>query len=510
MPLHRDRSQLDRKPESPNHASLNHAPAIHVRAKHARAQHADAQHADANDAHENGSHANHGQPSDARSLDGSARHARSIRASFVRGFSRRALLATTALAALALGARADEKVPVTWQGKHFTSKELPDKLGEGPRAAVQLWEAWAKKSHYRMDFDNDARVLLVTPEKSSRAEAHLKIIARAESWFDALLPAPDRAPIKGLEKPAAAKPAAAAAPAPTPAPDVIPEDPEGPPPGTSVSPAKTSPTGTSAPVQSAGASWGSGSIEPDKQTAVVLVLDNEKDYASVIEMLGSTQSYLKDWVGDAKKALGFVLEQPLSGAYVENASGQEEWNPDHELLNRTAQLLCLRRFGQQPNWIVQGLAWEAEMAYDGALYCFPYRSEFVGVGEHTAWPSDLRNQFKQRAEKTLKIDELAHWERGRWDANASKIAWGLVHYVAAQSPGKFSATLEEMRQFRDADDRKTKPDGTWERIPHYEISGEHQLAILKKHFGADVLANASNAFRKGDDAKKDEKKTAAK
>jgi hypothetical protein len=419
--------------------------------------------------------------------------------------TRRAVLALAALASLAIGATAQDKVSISWQGKHFSNKEIPEKLGDGPRAAIQTWEAWAKKAHYRMDFDNDARVLLMTPEKSSRAEGHLKIIARAETWFDALLPPPDRAPIKGLEKPTAAKPASA--PTPAPAPDTIPEDPEGPPPATNLPPPKSSPSTTTGTSMK---SWGSGSIEPDKQTAVVLVLENEKDYASVIEMLSSTQSYLKDWAAEAKKALGFVLEQPLAGAYVENASGQEEWNPDHELLNRTTQLLCLRRFGQQPNWVVQGLAWEAEMAYDGALYCFPYRSEFVGVGEHTAWPSDLRNQFKARADKPFKIDEIAHWERGRWEASSARTAWGFVHYIAGQSPGKFSALLEEMRQFRDADDRKVKPDSTWERIPHYEISPDHQLAILKKHLGPDVMSSATNSFKKSEEAKKDEKKTAVK
>jgi hypothetical protein len=418
--------------------------------------------------------------------------------------ARSVLPAVFAITALSIGAQAQDKVPITWQGKPFSNKELPQKLGNGPRVAIQTWEPWAKKAHYRMDFDNDARVLLLTIEKGSRAEAHLKVIARAEAWFDTLLPAPDRTPIKGLEKPVAAKPAAA----PTPAPDAIPEDPEGPPPVNNLPPVK-SPSSTTTGT-GAMKSWGSGSTEPDSQTAVILVLDNEKDYASVIEMLSSTQVYLKEWATEARKSLGFVLEQPLSGAYVENASGQEEWNPDHELLNRTTQLLCLRRFGQQPNWVVQGLAWEAEMGYDGALYCFPYRSEFVGVGEHTAWPSDLRNQFKARADKPFKIDEIARWERGRWDVNAARPSWGFVHFIATQDASKFPALLEEMRQFRDADDRKMKPDNTWERIPHYEISPEQQLTILKKHLGPDVMSSAANAFRKGEEAKKEEKKTAAK
>jgi hypothetical protein len=396
----------------------------------------------------------------------------------------------------------EDKVPITWQGKHFSNRDMPDKLGEAARKAVQAWEAWAGKANYRMDFDNQARVLLLTPEKHSRAEAQMKIIARTESWFDALLPPPDRTPVKGLEKPVAAKPAAA----PVAPPDVIPEDPESPPPG---APPPSAPASPAKSGTSVARTWGSGSIEPDKETAVVLVLENEKEYASVVEMLAATQSYLKDWAGEAQQSLGFVLEQPLCGAYVENASGQEEWNPDHELVNRMTQILCLRRFGQQPNWIVQGLAWESEMAFDGTVYCFPYRNEFVGVGEHTAWPSELRIQFKSRTDKPLKIEELSTWARGTWDASASKIAWGFVRFAASQNAGKFSALLEELRQFRDIDDRRTKPDSTWERIPHYEIGAESQLAILKKHLGPDVMKNAGNFFRKGEEPKKDEKKTAA-
>jgi hypothetical protein len=416
----------------------------------------------------------------------------------------RSLTPLLAWTVLALPARADDPVPITWQGKHFTSAALPEGLGESQRKVVQRWAAWAKKARYRMDFAESGRVLLLTPEKSSRAESHLKVVARTESWFDGLLPAPDRTPIKGLEKPAAAaKPAAAPA---SPPPEVIPEDPESPPAG--AAPASSKPQATPASTKTA-SSWGSGSIDPDKETAVMIVLDNEKDYASAIEMLSTSESYLKEWSVEAKKNLGFVLEEPLAGAYVENASGQEEWNPDHELVNRTTQLLCLRRFGQQPNWIVQGLAWEGEMAFDGSLYCFPYRSEFVGVGEHTAWPTDLRNAFKARADKPLKMDEVAKWERGRWDVNAAKVAWGLVHFAAAQHSGQLSPTLEELRQFRNVDDKKTKPDGTWERVKGYEISAENQLSILKKHLGPDVLKNASNFFRKGEETKKDEKKTAA-
>ena len=94
----------------------------------------------------------------------------------------RALAPLATCAALAWPARAEDPVPVTWQGKHFTSAALPDGLGESQRKAVQRWTPWAKKARYRMDFDESGRLLLMTPEKSSRAEAHLKVAARTESW----------------------------------------------------------------------------------------------------------------------------------------------------------------------------------------------------------------------------------------------------------------------------------------------------------------------------------------
>ena len=61
-----------------------------------------------------------------------------------------------------------------------------------------------------------------------------------------------------------------------------------------------------------------------------------------------------------------------------NAAGMEEWSPDHEIVNRVAQLLFLRRFSQQSFWLQQGIAWCAEWGYDSSLYCFPYRHEFIG------------------------------------------------------------------------------------------------------------------------------------
>src|SRR5439155_14982820 len=167
------------------------------------------------------------------------------------------------------------------------------------------------------------------------------------TWFDTALPAPDRSAAKNAPESGAPKAGS------KPAPEPIPEDPEE---GPGAKPAKQ------APEAAAPKSWGSGSAEPDQPCAAMIVVRDEKEYGTLLDRLAKSKPALKTWIEIARKQTGLVLEEPLSGAYVENAAGQEEWNADHELLNRVVQLMCLRRFGQQPNWIVQGIAWNAEMA----------------------------------------------------------------------------------------------------------------------------------------------------
>ena len=416
----------------------------------------------------------------------------------------RSLRAAALVCAVRVSRGGETRSPITWQGKRFSSSEVPDKLGVSARAAISAWEEWAKKAHYRMDFDAQGRLLLITPRENAAYEDQLKLVAKTETWFDTLLPALPSAPNKET----------ATAPAPTKskpeAPDAIPEDPESPPVGAPPTlPFKkvaSKPAQTRAPEPTT-TSWGSGSVEPDTQTAVMLALQDEKDYASVTEFLGATHSALEGWAKTATKQLGFVIEMPLCGAFVLNAAGNDEWNPDHELINRVAQLMILRRFGQQPFWLAQGLAWEAEMAHDQMIYCFPYRSEFVYTAEHGAWPNDLKNQFKERAGNPLKLEEFASWKRGTYATEPAHMAWGFVHFMATLSPVKLSPLLDDLRQRRDSDDRIMKKDGTWERTPGYEVPIERQLEIFKKYLGLGVLTDAAAWFRKMDApaAKKDKK-----
>ncbi len=386
-------------------------------------------------------------------------------------------------------------VPVGWRDKEASTGKLHAGLPDPAFEAIKSWTGFCTTHKYRMDLDAQGRVLLLTPAKRGQTRESLRLIGQAETWFDTLLPPPPRsatapasAPMPDDEADAPAKPARPPRPP-------LPEDPDGPPPG---APKPSAGGGSAVKPPTPMKAWGSGSIEPDSQTAVLFILHDEKEYSDLLDHLESNVSYLKNWVKEARSQTGLTLEDPLIGAFVENASGQEEWNGDHEVLNRVVQLLTLRRFGQLPNWLVQGIAWESEMALFDSVYCFPYRDGFVYTTEHTSWPSDLRIAFKDRAAKPLEMTELSGWQRGKWDPEAAPVAWGFVRHLAEaqkSKAGALSNLLEDLRKTRDEKNREATGPTTWKRVEGWAMPAEEQERALVQAYGKDVFKKATITLR---------------
>ena len=255
----------------------------------------------------------------------------------------------------------------------------------------------------------------------------------------------------------------------------------------------------------ASAAWDSlfGPGEAPERTVVVLQLRDGDDYRAALDELARVNPWLSGWARSAAGSLGgFALEEPLVACWVEDTPGREEWNPDNELANKLAQLWLLRDFGRQPHWLATGLAWAVEQDATGSIYCFPYRDEFVSVADHGGWSAPLRKEFKRRRKEPLRMDELAAWRRGSWDADAAAKAWGLVQVLAVDRPGVLAPILEELAAIRARDGIVTHSDGSWEIVTDYEVPTDQQAQVFARHAGEDVLADVSNVFRTGVDKKK--------
>jgi hypothetical protein len=220
---------------------------------------------------------------------------------------------------------------------------------------------------------------------------------------------------------------------------------------------------------------------------VMLIAKNSADYELALAHLAAAHPYLAEWKTEAAKQIGFALSEPLCGSFNENSPGQEEWNPDNELVHRTMALLVMRRFGDQPYWLQTGLCWHAEMSICKSIYCMPYRDGFVFVGEHGGWIAELNSLFSGREKQPLRVDEIAI-ARGFWDDKRSKAALGMVDFLAKLNPRALSGFMEELRQNRDVNSRVANVDGTWTRNTKYEVANDTQKQLLEKYFGAKVMS----------------------
>ena len=377
-------------------------------------------------------------------------------------------------------------ISVKFGRKSFKTDEPPEALGEAARRALAEWVLWADDNDYRIVLSDDQRVLFLTEEKGGRFSARRELTEEASEVFDELIVPFEAGSIEDRAEPEEAVAETV---------DSVPEDPEGDvvPFGGAFGSAPT----LGEPIEDT--TWGSGeTFTPDGELLVIVVAEGDDEYGALLEELVRRDPSKRNWADEALGQAGFVLHRPLVGALKRTDAGQEEWNPKNEYVNRIAQLLFVRRFGEQPFWLQQGFAWVVEWSARKSFYCFPYRSGFVGVEEHSGWDVELLNSFKDRKDRPLGPEDFAHWQRGTYVGRYSRISWGLVTFLTNRDKRAFSAMLDDLRLYRHDNNRVDVGGGRWERLEGYEIPIEVQREVIEKHFGEKIWQEATRAFRRRD------------
>lgn len=380
----------------------------------------------------------------------------------------------------------NDVAPILWGARELKLAALPDDLPASARAALEAWHGWSATHEYRLDLDPAARVLLVTRGSNNRAPKLLELAGSVIARFDAELAAPPvRRTAKALDLGAKPKeppkPAAGDKPLPE-----DPEDPEGSHPW-KLPPPKQETTAPKKPT-----TWGSQGQPLDTQTVTLFLLKDQDDFESLLANLAERFPFLDAWTKEAKALMGFVLGDPLCGAYLEEPAGVEEWDPENELVNRLARLCLLRRYGELPNWFVQGYAWHLEIALKNAIYCFPWRDEFVGVGEHSGWDRALQQRYQS---VHLKAGDFMGWKRGKYLDPEAKASWGVCEYLLAKEKAKLAELLDELRVFREENGRVQDDPSSWRRDTSYEIPVGEQHKLCTKALGEGYLVRATLFFR---------------
>lgn len=385
----------------------------------------------------------------------------------------RRLAACAVLMLLCAAARAGDAATCQWKGAKVSTDALPTGFPVAAVPAVEHWAPWAREHGYKLELESSGRALIVL-DANSAGSRWVKAAEGALRLLDEHLPAPQRSAAPAEIKP---KPKVGGA--------GIPEDPEGkanpaPPPAAGAGPVATQ--------------WGAGTKSLDTETFALFIVRDEEDYAPLLDELVKVAPYLAPWRATATSLLGFALEEPLAGAVVLGARQQKEWDPENEAVHRAAELALLRRFGRQPYWLLQGWAWHTELSVRRHIYCFPYRSGFVAVGEHTGWDKQLKLDWQVGLPTMADLGAL---RRGVWDDRAARAAWGTVAFLDRYYRDGFVGVLEELRAGWDKGSRKELGGGRWERDAGYQVPFEQQLKIIAGRTSANFLVDVKGYFTIG-------------
>jgi hypothetical protein len=224
------------------------------------------------------------------------------------------------------------------------------------------------------------------------------------------------------------------------------------------------------------------------RTAVLFELAGPRSFASVTGYLAEKQPRLAAWAEAAPRATGFLLEDPLCAGWLREMPGSEVWSPENELVNRLARLLVVERFGRQPQWLAQGLAWHVELEVCKDVYCFPFREGFVSKKEHRSWPRRLAELTAERGERPIEMSELTGWARNTWNEQSAALAWGAATMLAEHYEEELPRVLAAFAAERVKEGRDVAADGSWTWKPDWELPAERERELLDAELGVDFLA----------------------
>lgn len=357
-----------------------------------------------------------------------------------------------ALAALPAATTLDtDDLPVEWRGKSIPVSALADALAADEvctpefagklTAQLERYADWATETEYHVALSDNAIAVLFT-ESAKIGKRRMKLVEKTLDSFAEVVPTPER-DAKSVTYPKF--------------------------------------------------DWGTGPTPPDTEPVLLFEVRKDRDYRSLVVAAEKTGVLDPSWGRVMSENPGFIDPLIWAAGWQESPNGFEVgdvWRTEHELVNRLSRLLLHRSFGMQPVWFRVATAWIIEQEVLKGIYSFPYRHEFVGVGEHKGWKNELRQLFKRRKGEALGADEFATWKRGTWDDDTAAVAWGLATLLHRTEPGRLGALAEAFRLgYKDATIKGRN------YTPIEQLAPAAQEEILTRVAGPEVLTEACEFFR---------------
>ncbi|HET6203543.1 MAG TPA: hypothetical protein VFI25_12155 [Planctomycetota bacterium] len=211
------------------------------------------------------------------------------------------------------------------------------------------------------------------------------------------------------------------------------------------------------------------------------LLSSPAIYQSLAQRLASEHEYLQGWAAKAARLQGFNLYRPRISVVLSGTYG----DPHHWVVHNLTHVLSHPRYGRQPFWVEEGMAWYAEDALLRGVFAFCYRDNFLWDAEKSGWSTDFAGLF--RSGKPRSVLDLASLRPGTYTSGEAGVkdprallAYGLVAYLGNERREEFAALL--LAFAKDGAEQ-----GGFEAS--YEVPVETQRKLLVEILGADLDKN---------------------
>jgi len=336
-------------------------------------------------------------------------------------------------------------LPLRWDGRAAEPDEIAEALGDTVAEVATRWAIFAQAHDAEVELTEDGRVLVYTHSSKSKRTKELALVEDTLELVDELLPERPAPQVDADREVYMAEPT-------------------------------------------------------DSETLVLLQVEDEEEYADVLDELAGLEPYLASWSESAKELGGFTLTRPLAACWIESLDDMEEWDIRNELVHRLAHLAIARRFGELPYWLQMGLNWHVEEELLGGIYCFPHRIGFVWATEHTSWDKDLHNHFD--GSRYAFFENLAAWQRGTYRGILARQAFGFARFLLTHHREDTPQILSDLFHLRAMDGVTVQEDGSWQLIPGWEPSEEAQTEVFERVLGEGILLEVLDYFVEGKRYKK--------
>ncbi len=234
--------------------------------------------------------------------------------------------------------------------------------------------------------------------------------------------------------------------------------------------------------------WGRDTKRYQREVPVLIMVRDRGDFNLVLDGVLASNQYLSQHVADAKgsKITGLILEHPLLGVVIQQPEESEEHRPHQELAKRQVELLLFKRFGPQPFFVREGVAWCFEWSEFGELRTFTGRTQFIGTGDpaYAGWRRSRRSLFREgggfRFDTDLDVmSTLREWRSDRYQDDLAAASFQLARCLmdrhrnqAGEILGRWGSETAEGRGSWSAN-------GGWTLDPNFVLKPQELVAGLQ-------------------------------